>query len=179
MSLIFQVTATARKDAAEARRFLEGLTTDAGPCFRRSWSGVGGPLKSRVVVRSNVFQSIFRWACKRSGRGAVRTDNLWTRTAAARYRQRPFGSIRIHCVLCTHPLLLRERSTPKVCAPCLCFLPFPWPSRRIPERSIMATGSIALTLLPRKGIMPKPRASIRRPSSGDLHWRNTRWNVRA
>ena len=35
-------------------------------------------------------------------------DNLWTRTDAARYRQRPFGSIRIHCVLCTPPLLLRE-----------------------------------------------------------------------
>jgi len=78
------------------------------PAFRRSWNDVGSPLKSRVVVRSNVFQSIFRWACKRSGRGAVRMDNLWTRTDAARYRQRPFGSIRIHCVLCTPPLLLRE-----------------------------------------------------------------------
>ena len=160
MSLIFQVTATARKDAAEARRFLEGLTTDAGPCFwkklERCWQSNEEPRRCAVEC----VQSIFRWACKRSGRGAVRMDNLWTRTDAARYRQRPFGSIRIHCVLCTHPLLLRERSTPKVCAPCLCFLPFPWPSRRIPERSIMATGSIALTLLPRKGIMPKPRASI-------------------
>jgi len=34
MSLGFQVSAAARKDAADAQRYLEGLTTDAGPRFR-------------------------------------------------------------------------------------------------------------------------------------------------
>jgi plasmid stabilization system protein ParE len=34
MSLGFQVSAAARKDAADAQRYLEGRTTDAGPRFR-------------------------------------------------------------------------------------------------------------------------------------------------
>jgi|JI9StandDraft_2_1071091.scaffolds.fasta_scaffold21941_3 plasmid stabilization system protein ParE len=34
MSLGFQVSAAARKDAADAQRYLEGQTTDAGPRFR-------------------------------------------------------------------------------------------------------------------------------------------------
>jgi len=34
MSLAFQVTIAALKDAADAQRYLEGLNTDAGPRFR-------------------------------------------------------------------------------------------------------------------------------------------------
>jgi plasmid stabilization system protein ParE len=34
MSLGFYVSAAARKDAADAQRYLEGRTTDAGPRFR-------------------------------------------------------------------------------------------------------------------------------------------------
>jgi hypothetical protein len=34
MSLAFHVSAAARKDAADAQRYLEGLNTDGGPRFR-------------------------------------------------------------------------------------------------------------------------------------------------
>lgn len=34
MTLGFHVSASARKDAADAQRYLEGLNTDAGPRFR-------------------------------------------------------------------------------------------------------------------------------------------------
>lgn len=34
MSLVFLVSAAARKDAADAQRYLEGLNSDAGPRFR-------------------------------------------------------------------------------------------------------------------------------------------------
>lgn len=34
MSLVFLVSAAARKEAADAQRYLEGLNTDAGPRFR-------------------------------------------------------------------------------------------------------------------------------------------------
>jgi hypothetical protein len=57
MSLSFHVTTAALKDATEAQRFLEGVTTDAGPRFReeleRCWRYIAQyPRGSQIRYRN-------------------------------------------------------------------------------------------------------------------------------